>query len=199
MQKSALILVLVLVLAILLIALALVWSLFFVKRQKSNQQLYNIAMGNIDVEEESKDEEDSDNQETDKASGSEEEVKGGFDSHQVSMTILYQNIEQKMRANAPYTDPNFDLATLATLVGSNRTYVSKAINSCSTLNFSSWLAKYRIEMAVQMLSADPSISLTDLSEMIGYDNRSRFHRHFVAVVGLTPAEFRKQQAAGNMK
>lgn len=198
MQKGALILVLILVLAILLIALALGWSLFYVKRQKSNQQLYNIAMGNIDVEEDSKDDAVSEPEAAVVASDR-DDTKDGIDSHQVSMTILYQNIEKKMRANAPYTDPEFDLTTLATLVGSNRTYVSKAINTCSTLNFSSWLAKYRIEMAVQMLSAHPTISLTDLSEMIGYDNRSRFHRHFVAVVGLTPAEFRKQQAAGNRK
>lgn len=198
MQKGTLIVVLVLVVVILLIALALVWSLYYVNHHKKSQQLYNIAMGNIDVEEEDKDKKEESDPEA-LMNVEQEDAGNKLGSHQVSMAILYQNIEQKMRANAPYTDPEFDLTTLATLVGSNRTYVSKAINSCSALNFSSWLAKYRIEMAVQMLSADPTMSLTDLAEMIGYDNRSRFHRHFVAVTGLTPAEFKRQQAAENTK
>lgn len=192
MQRETLILVLVLVLAILVFALALVWTMFFVKRQKNTHQLYNIATGNIDVEDDNDEKEASESVADESTKEEDKDEPAG--SHQVSMAILYQNIEQKMRANAPYTDPEFDLNSLATLVGSNRTYVSKAINSCSALNFSSWLAKYRIEMAVQMMSADPTMSLTDLSEMIGYDNRTRFHRHFVAVTGLTPAEFRKQQA-----
>lgn len=99
---------------------------------------------------------------------------------------LYNRIMVVMDTKQPYTDQNFDIPQLASLLNSNRTYISKVINKMSGLNFRSWLAQYRINLVQQYLKDNPDASLDELCEISGYASRSSLFRHFKAITGNTP-------------
>ncbi len=99
---------------------------------------------------------------------------------------LYQRIMHIMDTKQPYTDQDFDIARLASMVHSNRTYISKVINKMSGLNFRSWLAKYRINLVQQYMKENPNASLDEICEISGYASRSTLFRQFKAITGYTP-------------
>ena len=99
---------------------------------------------------------------------------------------LYNRIMVVMDTKKPYTDQNFDIPQLASLLHSNRTYISKVINKMSGLNFRSWLAQYRINLVQQYLKDNPDASLDEMCEISGYASRSSLFRHFKAITGNTP-------------
>ncbi len=99
---------------------------------------------------------------------------------------LYKRIMTIMDSQHPYTNQNFDITQLASLVHSNRTYISKVINKMSGLNFRSWLAKYRINLVQQYMKENPNASVDEMCEISGYASRSSLFRQFKAITGYTP-------------
>lgn len=99
---------------------------------------------------------------------------------------LYGRIIQVMDTRRPYTDQNFDIAQLASMLHTNRTYISKVINRMSGLNFRSWLAKYRINLVQQYMKEYPNAGLDEICEVSGYASRSSLFRQFKAITGHTP-------------
>ena len=58
---------------------------------------------------------------------------------------LYARILQIMEDKKPYLDPQFNLCQLANLACTNRTRLSSTLNNQTGMNFSRWLAIYRVE------------------------------------------------------
>ncbi len=106
---------------------------------------------------------------------------------------LYQRIMNVMEAKHPYTNQDFDIVLLASMVNSNRTYVSKVINKQTGMNFRTWLAKYRINMVQNYLKENPEASLDELCIIAGYASRSSLFRHFKSITGDTPISWLSSQ------
>ena len=102
---------------------------------------------------------------------------------------LYQRIMEVMETKRPYTDQDFDIPQLASMVRSNRTYVSKVINRQSGMNFRTWLAKYRINLVQKYLKENPEASLDELCVIAGYASKSSLFRHFKSITGYTPVNW----------
>jgi len=102
---------------------------------------------------------------------------------------LYERIMEVMETKRPYTDQDFDIPQLASMVCSNRTYVSKVINRQSGMNFRTWLAKYRINLVQQYLKENPEASLDELCVIAGYASKSSLFRHFKSITGYTPVNW----------
>ena len=102
---------------------------------------------------------------------------------------LYERIMEVMETKRPYTDQDFDIPQLASMVRSNRTYVSKVINRQSGMNFRTWLAKYRINLVQQYLKENPEASLDELCVIAGYASKSSLFRHFKSITGYTPVNW----------
>lgn len=102
---------------------------------------------------------------------------------------LYERIMEVMETQRPYTDQDFDIPQLASMVRSNRTYVSKVINRQSGMNFRTWLAKYRINLVQKYLKENPEASLDELCIMAGYASKSSLFRHFKSITGYTPVNW----------
>lgn len=82
---------------------------------------------------------------------------------------------------------------MARTVGSNRVYVSRAINSCTGGNFYRYLDSYRIKEATRIIqNAGRDISFKALSDEVGYSDISVFYRAFKRETGCTPAIYRAQ-------
>ena len=99
---------------------------------------------------------------------------------------LYQRIMDVMETKKPYTDQDFDIPQLASMVHSNRTYVSKVINRQSGMNFRTWLAQYRINLVREYMKENPDASLDELCVTSGYASRTSLFHHFKKITGYTP-------------
>lgn len=91
-------------------------------------------------------------------------------------------------------DNNFQLATLCTKVGSNTTYVSKAINNHFGRNFKAVLTERRIRRACRILDNPKENTLYTVEAIcseVGFKSRAAFSVAFKNVTGLTPTEYRK--------
>ena len=83
---------------------------------------------------------------------------------------------------------DFTINTLAEIVNSNRTYISKIINQEFRKNFSSFVNEYRIKEALRMLQAEDyqKYSVEGISKMVGFESRSTFNIVFKEITGVTP-------------
>lgn len=89
-----------------------------------------------------------------------------------------------------YTNQNLQLADVTRLVGSNRSYVSKALHEVTGLNFNTFLNKLRTEEALRILREDKEMKLEAVADLCGFSSASIFTRVFKKEMGMTPSQAR---------
>lgn len=106
---------------------------------------------------------------------------------------LYEKIEHLMNEEKAYRMNDISLDKLAEMIGTNRTYISRAINNFTGKSFYNYVNSYRIEEATRIL-ADPEkdIPLKNLSDMLGYNSISVFYRVFQKEIGCPLSKYREQ-------
>ena len=107
------------------------------------------------------------------------------------MEMVYRAFEQ----DKIYTDNAITIQSMADLLKTNRSYLSKAINATTGHSFNILINEYRIKEAIKLLS-NPKfdyMSIDNLSEEVGFANRYTFYSAFKKSVGITPAEFRRNR------
>lgn len=108
---------------------------------------------------------------------------------------LIHAIETVMNEQKLYTNPALTILDLSNTVGSNRTYVSNAINRTFNISFSQYVARHRVAYA-KMILKDPTYqtdkaAIVDAVTLSGFSSDQTFYRVFKEQTGLTPAQFRK--------
>ena len=105
--------------------------------------------------------------------------------------VLFQKIQEVMENKKLYLLPVCSLEKLANLLGSNRTYTSKAINACYGQNYSAFINSLRIKEALQIIKDDTERSLTieAIAFKVGFSNRTSFISAFFKEVGMLPSSF----------
>lgn len=106
--------------------------------------------------------------------------------------ILLRYLQQAMERDKLYLDPSLDIQGLARKVGTNKATLSHVINNCLHQNFATFLNRYRIREAIQLLtdSQYANYKIEVIGEMCGYNNRQVFHAAFKKEMGITPTHFR---------
>ena len=97
-------------------------------------------------------------------------------------------LEQKL-----FTDPSLTITAVSERLGTNRTYLSKAINDITGKTFTQLVNEYRIRQAIAEISdlkADKP--LKQISTDVGFNSLSTFYNTFQASTGMTPARYRSQ-------
>lgn len=88
-----------------------------------------------------------------------------------------------------YLNPNLKLSDIASMIGSNRTYVSRFFNAEQNSTFFDFVNGYRVRMATSLLrETDEKIEV--IAERVGFNSRQAFHRVFSKTIGQTPEKFR---------
>ena len=91
-----------------------------------------------------------------------------------------------------FKDPNLTVSSVADKLGSNRTYVSRAINE-SGKTFTQIVNDYRIREAIALISdIEAAIPLKQICGDVGFSSISTFYSTFQSVTGMTPARYRTQ-------
>ncbi len=107
-----------------------------------------------------------------------------------ALESLYSRLLAKMEQERLYIDPELDEPTVASLMCSNKSYISECISRYSDQpNFNTWLAHYRIHYAIQILEDNPVTDIKSLYLMSGFKNHTSFTRHFKNIVGLTAMQY----------
>ncbi len=89
-----------------------------------------------------------------------------------------------------YLNPKLKLSDVATLVGTNRTYLSRYFNQENGKTFYDFVNKLRISHAEHLLRTT-SDSLAIVAEKSGFNSQSTFRRVFACYHDCSPIEYRK--------
>jgi len=91
-----------------------------------------------------------------------------------------------------WRDPEISLASLARALGTNTTYLSKALNEGLGVSFHDFVNRRRVD-AMKQLLADPAESrdLMAIAFDAGFRSKASFNRVFAEFVGMTPSAFRR--------
>ncbi|MFV0587842.1 helix-turn-helix domain-containing protein [Bacteroides reticulotermitis] len=103
--------------------------------------------------------------------------------------------DREMLENCVYREASLTVELLAERLGVHRNLLARAISRTGSRNFSMYVNSYRVKEAVRILSETTrkELYIEELSERVGFTNRSTFGRAFKHFTGLSPLEFQKQK------
>ena len=107
---------------------------------------------------------------------------------------LYLKMEQLMKGGL-FREKELTLDRMAEVLGTNRTYVSNALNKVAGISFYGYIDSYRIKEATRVLSDPglaPTVSLKQLADDVGYNNIQTFFKAFKRETGVTPGNYKKE-------
>jgi YesN/AraC family two-component response regulator len=112
---------------------------------------------------------------------------------------LNEKLLELFENEAIYKNPDLKITQISEILHTNRTYISKHINTEFSCTFSDFVNRYRIEEAKKLLidESSKSYSLNYISEKSGFGSMGSFMRVFRDVVGITPGQFRERNAPKN--
>ncbi len=98
-----------------------------------------------------------------------------------------------------FKNPDLKITDVSEKLNTNRTYISKLINTEFSCTFSEFVNRYRVAEAKKLLQEESSknYSLDYISEKSGFGSMVNFMRVFRDIEGTTPGKFR--EASMNMK
>ncbi len=102
--------------------------------------------------------------------------------------ITIQNIKTFIEKN--YNNPNLSLVMIADYIGITPQYLSNLFKTHETENLSHYITRTRVEEAKRLLITT-KLSITEISEAIGYANNASFTKMFKKNENVSPKTFRK--------
>lgn len=105
---------------------------------------------------------------------------------------IYTRFNLIMEKDKPFLDPAFDLNRACQVLTTNRTYLSRSVSRFARMNFKQYVNQWRINYAVDLFKADPSLKVADLSHMSGFNIIPSFSIAFKNVMGIPPSDWCKQ-------
>jgi AraC-like DNA-binding protein len=101
-----------------------------------------------------------------------------------------ETLKAAIEDNKLYLSPTLSLKGLASRMGSNETYISRAINLGLNTNFNGLINQMRVEHAKRLL-ASTSNNILEIALDSGFNSKPTFNRVFRDISGQTPTEYRK--------
>ena len=88
---------------------------------------------------------------------------------------------------------NFTQEELAARFDIPLTTMKKCFKSVFGYTIAAWLLEYRMNQAAVMLKTDRNIRVVEVAGKVGYDSPSKFAIAFRKVMGMSPAEYRRER------
>ena len=95
-----------------------------------------------------------------------------------------------------YKDPEFNSTKLAEELKTNSRYISAVCATRFHKNYAELVNDYRVNEAMSLLTDRrySKLSVEDIAEMAGFNTRQSFYANFYKRLGMTPRQYRVQQA-----
>lgn len=104
--------------------------------------------------------------------------------------LLYRMAEKTVKTESLYRNNELTIKQLAKTIHTNRSYLSKSINTYGRCNFSQWINNFRVEYILEQIPTRDD--LDKLVNEAGFDSTDTFYRNFRRYTGLPPAKYIKQ-------
>lgn len=104
---------------------------------------------------------------------------------------LIKGLTTQFEINKVYHQHELKITDLASLMNTNRTYLSKLINQEFACSFNEYVNSYRIAEAKELIERFPDESLDQIAIKVGYGSLSTFFRTFKLQEGITPSHLKK--------
>lgn len=111
--------------------------------------------------------------------------------HGIDMHTLKARLMELMEEDKIYCDEDLTLHRLAHLLSISAHQLSEFLNNHLKENFNSFINRYRIEEAKELMQAHPGRSLLSIAFGVGFNTRSVFYDAFTKYTGMSPARYRK--------
>ena len=100
-----------------------------------------------------------------------------------------------MNQDRLFLDPSISLVDIAQKIDIAPCYVSQVINESFGQNFRDFVNKYRIEESKRLLKHNQqNFNILGIAQESGFNSKSAFNSAFKKHTGVTPKEYRKQEA-----
>ena len=87
--------------------------------------------------------------------------------------------------------------SLATAIGTNRTYLARSIKSATGKTFSEYITSLRTAYAAKLLTTtDEPLDL--IGTLVGFRSKSAYYRAFAAAYNSSPSEYRKNSVCRSL-
>jgi AraC-like DNA-binding protein len=106
---------------------------------------------------------------------------------------LCERIVLHMKQTSDYRDPDISLNSMAILLFTNRTTLSKALREMGYTNFNIYINSLRIEDFINRVKDEKSENYQDVFYNVGFRSRSTALRNFKQYTGKTPSEYFVEQ------
>ena len=104
-------------------------------------------------------------------------------------TTLFAYIHTVVMDHNRFLSKDLSIEFVTKEVKSNRDYVSKAVNMCTGMDFTTRINNLRIDYAIAAIHKEPTLDLGTLSEQCGFKSYATFNRNFKRYKGVTPRAF----------
>lgn len=111
-----------------------------------------------------------------------------------TLASLEVKISAAMEEKKLYLIPGIKITDVATAVGSNRTYVSSAINGAGGMSFADYVNSRRVEYAKKLLkdtTVDGESAMSEVATKSGFASFPSFYRAFMKFTGKSPSAWLK--------
>ena len=106
---------------------------------------------------------------------------------------LFALLQQRMKAEKLYRNPDISQESLASELATNRTYLSQAVSDHAKKDFRAYINEYRINDAMELLSDTETAqkwTIMGIASEVGFKSISAFNKAFKQFSGVTPSYFR---------
>lgn len=105
---------------------------------------------------------------------------------------LRSDLDEILSKEKLYYDEDLSLKRLADLLEIQPQELSAYLNHHLQINFNSFINRYRVDEAIQLMREDSSRSIITIAFSVGFNSKSVFYDAFTRQTGLSPAKFRKK-------
>ncbi len=107
---------------------------------------------------------------------------------------LARTIKGKVLSEKWFLESQISIRDLAKRLGTNESYISRALNQDMGQSFNQFINALRVEHAKGLIS-DGEPSMLDIALDSGFNSKATFNRVFRSMAGQTPSAFKKSQNA----
>ena len=109
---------------------------------------------------------------------------------------IYEKILLKLVVEKKYRDADYTASKMAEEIGYNARYISAVVHLRYRDNFSQLVNDFRIKEAMYMITDKhfADLKMEDVARATGFANRQCFYSAFFRKNGMTPLEYRAQNA-----
>ena len=104
---------------------------------------------------------------------------------------LISRMELLFEGEKLYLQPEVRITTVADMLHSSKTSLSKAIKMKTGKNFCQLVHSYRIREAMRLYATNQKLSISQLYKAVGFNSKTTFNTAFGRNTGCTPAEWCK--------